>query len=44
MDDEALAQHWERVQERRDATSSGTELVAQAPMDQNELTRDFQKG
>ncbi len=45
MDDEALSQHWEKVDERRKRPhDGGTEPVPQAGgLDQNELTAQFKR-
>jgi hypothetical protein len=42
LDDEALAAHWDAVNERH-RSSSGVEAVPQADMQQNELTADFRR-
>lgn len=44
LDDEALNAHWDSVHARREAGSRGAEAVPAAPLDQNELTKDFKRG
>ncbi len=43
LDDEALEEHFERVDERRKSGSRGTEEVPDAELTRNELTADFRK-